>query len=111
MDASRRNLKEYYYHGLLKNNRKTVGIRVPNNPIVTELIEGLGSPIMSTSIKNIGDEITPYPTDPYDIFELYKNLVDLVIDGGPGGNIPSTVVDCTGNDPEVTRPGLQELYY
>jgi tRNA threonylcarbamoyl adenosine modification protein (Sua5/YciO/YrdC/YwlC family) len=94
---------------MLKNNRKTVGIRVPNSPIVTELLHGLDTPIMSTSIKNMDDDITPYPTDPYDIYEEYKNLVDLIIDGGPGGNIHSTVIDCTGNTPEVIRFGLKEL--
>ncbi|CAA6811270.1 MAG: Sua5/YciO/YrdC/YwlC family protein [uncultured Aureispira sp.] len=94
---------------LLKNNRKNVGIRVPNNPIVTQLVAGLDNPIMSTSITNVDDDITPYPTDPYEIYEAYKNVVDVVIDGGFGGNIPSTVVDCTDDYPEVTRPGLGTL--
>lgn len=91
---------------MLKNNRKTVGIRVPNSPIVTQLVAGLENPIMSTSITNLDDDITPYPTDPYEIYEAYKNLVDVVIDGGFGGNIPSTVVDCTEDYPEVIREGL-----
>lgn len=94
---------------MLKNNRKNVGIRVPNNPIVTQLVAGLENPIMSTSITNIDDDITPYPTDPYEIYEAYKNVVDVVIDGGFGGNIPSTVVDCTDDYPEVIRPGLGTL--
>jgi len=96
---------------MLKNNRKMVGIRVPNNPIVTQLVAGLENPIMSTSITNVNDEITPYPTDPYEIYEAYKNLVDVVIDGGFGGNIPSTVVDCTEDAPEVTRSGLGTLEF
>jgi len=94
---------------MLKNNRKNVGIRVPNSPIVTQLVAGLENPIMSTSITNIDDDITPYPTDPYEIYEAYKNLVDVVIDGGFGGNVPSTVVDCTEGFPEVIRAGLGSL--
>lgn len=94
---------------MLKNNRKNVGIRVPNSPIVTQLVAGLENPIMSTSITNIDDDITPYPTDPYEIYEAYKNLVDVVIDGGFGGNVPSTVVDCTEGFPEVIRAGLGTL--
>lgn len=96
---------------LLKNNRKTVGIRVPNSAIVSQLLEGLDNPIMSTSITNIDDDITPYPTDPYEIYEDYKHLVDLVIDGGFGGNMPSTIVNCLENEPEVIREGLGELQY
>jgi tRNA threonylcarbamoyl adenosine modification protein (Sua5/YciO/YrdC/YwlC family) len=94
---------------MLKNNRKNVGIRVPNSPIVTQLVAGLENPIMSTSITNLDDDITPYPTDPYEIYEAYKNVVDVVIDGGFGGNIPSTVVDCTEDFPEVIREGLGTL--
>lgn len=94
---------------MLKNNRKNVGIRVPNSPIVTQLVAGLANPIMSTSITNFDDEITPYPTDPYEIYEAYKNVVDVVIDGGFGGNVPSTVVDCTEDNPEVIREGLGTL--
>jgi tRNA threonylcarbamoyl adenosine modification protein (Sua5/YciO/YrdC/YwlC family) len=94
---------------MLKNNRKNVGIRVPNSPIVSQLVSGLENPLISTSITNIDDDITPYPTDPYEIYETYKNLVDVVIDGGFGGNIPSTVVDCTEGFPEVIRAGLGTL--
>jgi tRNA threonylcarbamoyl adenosine modification protein (Sua5/YciO/YrdC/YwlC family) len=94
---------------MLKNNRKTVGIRVPNSPIVTQLVADLENPIMSTSITNLDDDITPYPTDPYEIYEAYKNLVDVVIDGGFGGNVPSTVVNCTEDSPEVIREGLGTL--
>lgn len=92
---------------LLKNKKKTVGIRVPNSPIVRDLVNGLGQPIMSTSIKNLDedDDIIEYPTDPYEIHEQYSHLVDLVIDGGFGGNEPSTVVDCTGEEPELLRLG------
>ena len=95
---------------MLKNNRKTVGIRVPNSPIVRDLLDLLDAPIMSTSLK-IEDEFTPYPTDPYEIYERYKNEVDLIIDGGPGGNTASTVVDCTHGEIEVIREGEMELIY
>lgn len=94
---------------MLKNNRKNVGIRVPNSPIVTQLVAGLENPLISTSITNIDDDITPYPTDPYEIYEAYKNVVDVVIDGGFGGNVPSTVIDCTDGFPEVIRAGLGTL--
>ncbi len=97
---------------MLKNNKKTVGIRVPNSPIVTALIDGLGKPLLSTSIKNLdNDEITPYPTDPFDIYEQYKNLVDVVIDGGNGGHEPSTIIDCTSDDLDIIRQGLGELVF
>ena len=90
---------------LLKNNRKQVGIRVPNSPIVTALLEQLDAPIMSTSIS-LPDDITPYPTDPEEILDHYKHQVDLIIDGGFGGNQPSTIVDCTGSEPALLREGL-----
>lgn len=83
---------------LLKSNKKTVGIRVPNNPIALEMIKLLGNPILSTSIKNLGDPIVEYPTDPYEIHEEYGKLVDIVIDGGFGNNEPSTVIDCTDEE-------------
>lgn len=96
---------------LLKNRKKTVGIRVPNSPIVRDLVEGLGQPLLSSSIKNLDedDDIREYPTDPYEIHEQYEHLVDLVIDGGVSHNVPSTVVDCTGNEAVLIRQGLGEL--
>ena len=66
---------------------------------------------MSTSIKNVEDEYVPYPTDPYEIYEEYKHLVDIVIDGGFGGNEGSTVVDCTEGTPEIIRQGLGDLIW
>lgn len=92
---------------MLKNNRKQVGIRVPNSPIVAALLEQLDAPIMSSSIA-LPDEVA-YPTDPQEIFEHYKNQVDLIIDGGFGGNQPSTVVDCTNDEPVIVREGLGTL--
>ncbi|WP_207422944.1 L-threonylcarbamoyladenylate synthase [Desertivirga brevis] len=89
---------------LLSSNKKTVGIRVPDNEIAREIVKQLGNPILSTSIHD-DDEIIEYSTDPELIHEKYSKLVDIVIDGGPGGNIPSTVVDCTSGNFEILRQG------
>ena len=88
-------------------NKKTVGIRVPDNNIALQLVKELGNPILSTSIRD-DDEVLEYSTDPELIFEKYKNLVDAVIDGGPGKNIASTVVDVTNNF-EVLREGAGDI--
>lgn len=89
---------------LLSNNKKTVGIRVPDHSIPKAIVEALGRPILSTSIHD-DDEIIEYSTDPELIHEKYENLVDCVIDGGFGFNEPSTVVDCTHTDFEIIRQG------
>lgn len=89
---------------LLSSNKKTVGIRVPDNNIAREIVKALGNPILSTSIKD-DDEIIEYSTDPELIHEKYEDMVDVVIDGGYGGNVPSTVVDCTRGDFEIIREG------
>ncbi|QJD97633.1 threonylcarbamoyl-AMP synthase [Mucilaginibacter robiniae] len=93
---------------LLSSNKKTVGIRVPDNNIAREIVKALGNPIVSSSIRD-EDDIIEYSTDPELIHEKYENLVDLVIDGGYGGNIASTVVDCTSGDFEVIREGKGDL--
>jgi len=93
---------------LLSSNKKTVGIRVPDNNIAREIVKVLGNPILSTSIHD-EDDIIEYSTDPELIHEKYEDLVDLVIDGGYGDNIPSTVVDCTTGEFEVIREGKGEL--
>jgi len=93
---------------LLNSNKKTVGIRVPDNNIAREIVKALGNPIVSASIKD-DDEIIEYSTDPELIYEKYQDHVDLVIDGGYGGNIASTVVDCTSGDFEVIREGKGDL--
>ncbi|WP_207427393.1 L-threonylcarbamoyladenylate synthase [Pedobacter sp. SYSU D00535] len=96
---------------LLSSNKKTVGIRVPDNEIAREIVRQLGNPILSTSIHD-EDEIMEYSTDPELIHEKYKGQVDIVIDGGYGGNMPSTVVDCTTGDFNIIRQGkgnLEEL--
>lgn len=89
---------------LLSSNKKTVGIRVPDNDIAREIVRQLGNPIVSTSIRD-EDEILEYSTDPELIHEKFKDLVDIVIDGGYGGNIASTVVDCTTGEFNVVRQG------
>ncbi len=93
---------------VLNAKKKTVGIRVPDNNIPRELVKSLGNPIITTSIHD-EDEILEYSTDPELIFEKYQNLVDVVIDGGYGGNVPSTVVDCSGDDINVIREGLGDI--
>lgn len=93
---------------MFKNKKRTIGVRIPDNNIVLALVEALGRPILTTSLKN-DDEILEYFTDPIDIFEDFKNQVNLVIDGGVGGNVASTVVDCTNDDFEVLRAGAGEL--
>jgi len=88
--------------------RKTVGIRIPDNNIIRELVRVLGNPVLTTSIKN-DDEVLEYSTDPELIYEKYEYLVDVVIDGGYGGIEGSTVVDCTKGEPEILRQGKGEL--
>ncbi len=92
-------------------NKKTVGIRVPDNNIIRELVRGLGNPILSTSVKDDDDEILEYFTDPELIHERYENIADVVINGGYGALDPSTVVDCTGDEPVIVRQGKGELVY
>ncbi len=91
---------------ILKNKKETIGLRVPDNVICQTIIEELGNPILSTSLP--GEMVEEY-TDPEIIYEKFGNQVDFVIDGGPGGIIPSTIVDCTSGEWIVTRQGLGEL--
>ena len=93
---------------LFKSSKKSLGIRIPNNNIIREIIRELGNPILSTSVHD-EDTIIEYTTDPELIHEKFGDLVDLVIDGGYGGNVPSTIVDCTGDEPVITRIGKGEL--
>ncbi len=95
---------------LFKNNKKTIGIRVPDNNIIRDLVQELGHPILSTSVID-DDEIIEYTTDPELIYEKYGDLVDIVIDGGYGGNIPSAIVNCTTGDLEIIRNGEKELEF
>ena len=89
-------------------NKKTVGIRIPDNNIIRELVRNLGNPILTTSVKD-EDEVVEYTTDPELIYEKYQDKIDIVIDGGFGGIEGSTVVDCTGDEPEIIRQGKGEL--
>ena len=93
---------------LFKNRKKTVGIRIPDNNIAQMITEYLGRPILSISLKS-DDEILEYITEPSEIYDDFRKLVDLVIDGGVGDNRPSTVVDCTGKEPVILREGKGEL--
>lgn len=88
--------------------KKEVGIRVPDNAITQALVRELGNPIISTSIKD-EDEVIEYTTDPELIFEKWQKLVDVLIDGGYGGNIASTVIDLTGSEPVLIREGKGSL--
>lgn len=98
-----RNIPSYFGY-----NKKTIGIRVPDSPITRKIISNLESPIFSASIKN-DDSILEYITDAEEIYEMYKDLVDLVIDGGPCHNKASTIIDCSEGEPILIREGLGEI--
>jgi tRNA threonylcarbamoyl adenosine modification protein (Sua5/YciO/YrdC/YwlC family) len=93
---------------ILDVNKKTVGVRIPDHTIPNSIVLQLGNPLITSSIKN-DDIIKEYTTDPEEIYEDFKNVVDLVIDGGVGGNVPSTVVDCTSDEFIITRQGLGHI--
>jgi tRNA threonylcarbamoyl adenosine modification protein (Sua5/YciO/YrdC/YwlC family) len=88
---------------ILKSRKDTIGLRVPDNNITGNIVRELGHPVLSTSLP--GQQVEEY-TDPELIYENFKNLVDIVIDGGIGGMIPSTIVDCTTEPPELIRQGV-----
>lgn len=88
--------------------KKTVGIRIPDNTIIRTLVAELGNPIVSTSIRD-DDDILEYTTDPELIFEKWQNLVDVVINGGFGGNEGSTIIDLTESEPQIIREGKGSL--
>jgi tRNA threonylcarbamoyl adenosine modification protein (Sua5/YciO/YrdC/YwlC family) len=93
---------------LFKNNKRTLGIRIPDNPICRLLVSELGNPIISASVHD-EDEILEYTTDPELIHERYRDMVDAVIDGGYGALVPSTVIDCSSGIPELVRLGAGEV--
>ena len=88
---------------ILKSKKDTIGLRVPDNTIARHIVKTLSHPILSTSLP--GDMVEEY-TDPELIYENFKNLVDIVVDGGPGGMLPSTIVDCTQDELRLVRQGL-----
>ena len=93
---------------ILDVNKKTVGIRIPQHTIPLEIVNLVGHPLISSSVKD-DDTIKEYPTDPEEIYLHFKHKADLIIDAGPGGNIPSTIVDFTSGEPVVTRQGLGDF--
>lgn len=90
---------------ILKSKKDTIGLRVPDNEIARTIIRELGHPILSASLP--GEMVEEY-TDPEYMHDNFKKLVDLVVDGGIGGMVPSTIVDCTVDEPMVLREGLGE---
>jgi tRNA threonylcarbamoyl adenosine modification protein (Sua5/YciO/YrdC/YwlC family) len=95
---------------LFKNKKKTVGIRIPDNNIVLEIVRELARPIITTSVHD-PDEIIEYTTDPELIHEKFRDFADIVVDGGYGKNEASTIVDCTGDEPVILRQGLGILEF
>jgi tRNA threonylcarbamoyl adenosine modification protein (Sua5/YciO/YrdC/YwlC family) len=95
---------------LFKNKKKTVGIRIPDNDIVLELVKELGRPIITTSIHD-PDEVIEYITDPELIYEKYRDFAEIVINGGYGRNEASTIVDCTSEEIKIIRQGLGILEF
>ncbi|MDB9964068.1 L-threonylcarbamoyladenylate synthase [Vicingaceae bacterium] len=93
---------------LFKNKKRTLGIRIPNNAFCRSIVENFGNPLIATSVHD-DDEVIEYTTDPELIYEKYRDLVDIVIDGGFGNNEASTVVDLTNGYPEIIRQGIGEL--
>jgi tRNA threonylcarbamoyl adenosine modification protein (Sua5/YciO/YrdC/YwlC family) len=90
---------------ILKSNKNTIGLRIPDNKIAYSIVDGLGHPLLSASLP--GEMVEEY-TDPELIYENFKNLVDIVIDGGPGGMQPSTIIDCTTEPYGIIRQGAGE---
>ena len=90
---------------ILQSKKDTIGLRIPDNRIAQAIVKELGRPILSASLP--GELVEDY-TDPEVMYENFMNEVDIIIDGGAGGTAPSTIVDCTGTEPIVTREGLGE---
>lgn len=93
----------------LKETKKTIGIRVPDNAICAEIVKILECPLVSTSLHNPDDDLVDYYTDPENLYQHYSETVDAVIDGGYGNVYPTTVIDCTGEEFEIIREGLGSL--
>lgn len=94
---------------LFDSNKKEIGIRIPDNQIILEIVRQLGNPIATTSLHNDDDEILEYFTDPYAIYERFDDRIPMIIDGGYGNLEASTIVDCTGGSPEILRQGIGNI--
>lgn len=93
---------------LVAGRKKSIGVRIPDHEVVQKILAGLGRPLLSISLKS-DDDIVEYYTNAFDIYEEYQNQVEAVIDGGIGTLEASSVVNCTGSEPEVIREGAREL--
>lgn len=94
---------------LFNQKREEVGIRIPDNKIVHEIVKALGNPLATASLYNEEDEITEYYIDPYRIYERFDDKVKVIIDGGEGKIEASTVIDCTGDEPVMIREGVGKI--
>lgn len=94
---------------LFDSNRKELGIRIPNNEIILEIVRQLGNPVATTSLHNDDDKILDYYADPYTIYEHFDDKVDMIIDGGHGNLEASTIIDCTSGAPVIVRQGIGKL--
>ena len=94
---------------LFDSNKKEIGIRIPDNEIILEIVRALGNPVATTSLHNDEDQIMDYFADPYAIYEHYDDTVELIIDGGYGNLDASTVIDCTSGAPVIVRQGIGHL--
>ncbi len=90
---------------IFDNKKRTIGIRIPDNEITRSIVNELNNPIIITSLRS-GNEPGEYMTDPEMIHQKFNKLVDIVIDGGIGNDIPSTIIDCTGEEPDIIREGI-----
>ena len=93
---------------MFRSRKKTIGLRIPDNKIIQEVIQQLGHPLVVTSLHD-HDELKEYPTDPEEIYEEYQKVIEVVVDGGYGKMSPSTVIDCTGDEPVIVRVGLGDV--
>jgi len=91
---------------ILKGRKKTIGIRIPDNRIILDIVRELGHPLVTTSVHD-DDAILEYTTDPELIYEKYGKMVDVVVHGGYGHNVPTTIIDCTDEEPVIVREGLR----
>ncbi|MEN9440506.1 MAG: hypothetical protein RLZ33_582 [Bacteroidota bacterium] len=94
---------------LFDSNKKEIGIRIPDNEIILEIVRALGNPVATTSLHNDEDQIMDYFADPYAIYEHCDDTVELIIDGGYGNLDASTVIDCTSGAPVIVRQGIGHL--